>query len=167
MNMLREFARKDARVKLLERPHRGIVPSANEGVAAAAGEFIARMDSDDIAMPRRLELQVQRMRRDDGIVLLGGNYDLVDAQGRLLRHMDPPDDDAALQRTALAGHTPICQPTAMARRAAVERVGGYDVEFTEGAEDLDLYLRLGEIGRLACVQETLLKYRLHPDSISE
>ena len=59
----------------------------------------------------------------------------------------------------------IVQPVAMIRRAALEKAGPYDARYT-GSEDLDMSLRLGEIGRLANLPETLLHYRRHSQSFS-
>jgi hypothetical protein len=91
---------------------------------------------------------------------------LIDAAGRMLTTIIPPADDATLQEHALSGRTPICHPLAMMRRESIEKVGGYDEEFTV-AQDLDLWLKLGEVGKLACVPDVLLRYRQHEESVSE
>jgi hypothetical protein len=75
-------------------------------------------------------------------------------------------DHEAIQQRALAGDCPLNHPSIMMRRAAVQAVGGYHPEF-EPAEDLDLWLRLGEVGRLTNLPEVLMKYRQHPRSFSE
>jgi hypothetical protein len=124
------------------------------------------MDSDDVALPHRFEAQVRALRENPDVVVVGGAYDLIDAAGRLLRREWPPEDDATLQNRCLAGATPICQPVAMIRRTAMEKVGGYDPQAPQ-AEDLDMWLRLGEIGTLTALPQVLLRYRQHADSISE
>src|SRR5438876_37881 len=88
-------------------------------IALSGGEFLARMDADDIALPDRLEIQVRFMREHPDVVLLGGAYELIDGAGRFLTKMIPPLDDATLQEHALSGRTPICHPLAMMRREVV------------------------------------------------
>ena len=166
VGILREIERRDPRVRLFERPHAGIVPAANFGLKQCRGEFLARMDADDIALPDRFAVQVRALRDHPDVVVVGGAYDLIDAAGRFLRREWPPLDDASLQELSLSGMTPICQPLAMMRMSAVRRAGEYD-RVVETAEDNDMWLRLGEIGRLMCVPEVLLKYRQHANSVSE
>src|SRR2546423_5545823 len=164
--MLQDYVREDNRVRLIGRANKGLTASLNEGLKLARGEFIARMDADDVAAPDRLKIQVEYLRAHPEVSLLGGSNELIDDAGRMLTTVVPPPDDATLQEHALSGRTPICHPLAMMRREAVEKVGGYDEEFSV-AQDLDLWLKLGEVGKLACVPEVLLRYRQHEDSISE
>jgi glycosyltransferase involved in cell wall biosynthesis len=166
LRMLRQWERKDSRLKVIECAHRGIVPTVNEGLSLAKSEFIARMDADDVAMPVRFGLQIERMRQDEGVVLVGGAYELIDSAGRLLRRMYPPLDNETIQKQMLAGTPPINQPLAMIRRSALDKVGFYNPEF-EASEDLDLFLRMGEVGKVVCLPQILQQYRIHSSSISE
>src|SRR5206468_9751769 len=164
--ILADFAAKDSRIRVETRANKGLTRSLNEAIGLSRGEFIARMDADDIAMPDHLQTQVNFLRAHSDVVLLGGGYELIDGAGRLLTKIIPPGDDATLQEYALSGRTPICHPLAMMRHDAVNRVAGYD-ESLAVAQDLDLWLKLGEIGNLACVPDILLRYRQHPQSVSE
>jgi glycosyltransferase involved in cell wall biosynthesis len=164
--LLRRWAEKDARIKLISRPNAGLVRSLNEAIEMSAAPLIARMDADDLAMPDRFEKQVRFMREHPEVVLLGTSYELMDADGRKLHVLRQPTDDATLQKHCLAGRTPICHPSAVFRRDAFFRAGAYKEDHWPG-EDLDLWLRLGEVGKLACLDDVLLRYRLHPGSISE
>lgn len=156
----------DPRIKLISRPNKGLTPSLNEAVHLAQGEYIARMDADDLSTPKRFEVQVEFLRSHPEVVLLGGAYDLIDDKTRYLTTITPPGDDATLQEHALSGRTPICHPLAMMHRDAVLKVGGYDETF-KVAQDLDLWLKLGEVGKLAAVKDVLLQYRQHEESVSE
>ncbi len=84
----------------------------------------------------------------------------------MLTTLKPPTDDATIQATLLKGHNAICHPAAMIRRTAMEKVGGYDTRF-KTSQDLDLWLRLGEVGKLANVSAPVLQFRLHESSVSE
>jgi GT2 family glycosyltransferase len=163
---LAEFSRKDTRIRVISRPNKGLTPSLNEALNLASGTYIARMDADDIAMPLRFKTQINYLHRNPNVSLLGGAYELIDDAGRLLTTITPPTDDATLQEHALSGRTPICHPLAMFRRDAALKVGGYDESFAV-AQDLDLWLKLGEVGKMAAVTDVLLQYRQHVNSVSE
>jgi glycosyltransferase involved in cell wall biosynthesis len=163
---LESHARMDSRIRVFFRQNKGLTASLNEALKLAQGEFIARMDGDDVALPDRLKLQVEYLRAHPQVALLGGAYELIDDAGRMLTTVVPSTDDATLQEQALSGRTPICHPLAMFRREAAIKVGGYDEEFVV-AQDLDLWLKLGEVGQLAAVPDVLLRYRQHEQSVSE
>jgi len=164
--IVRRYELKDKRIKFVSRANKGLTKTLNEMFAMSRGEFIARMDCDDVALPERFALQVQALRDDPSLACVGGNFQLIDGDGRLLTTLRPPPDDATIQKQALAGHGAICHPAAMIRREALLRINGYDEEF-KIAQDLDLWLRLGEVGKLANVPSTVLKFRLHEGSVSE
>ena len=71
-----------------------------------------------------------------------------------------------IQRLLLGGISLLHHPCTMARREALLQAGGYD-ESMVASVDLDLWLRLGEIGKLANLPEVLLHYRLHPRSVTQ
>jgi glycosyltransferase involved in cell wall biosynthesis len=152
-------------VRVFQRENRGLVATLNELLQRAQGEFIARMDADDICLPDRFERQLAHLRAHPAVVCVGGDHVLIDERGRRLTTVATLTDDAAIQREALRGHGTICHPSAMLRRAALEQVGGYRAACYP-AEDLDLWLRLGEIGELANLRGAVLQYRLHAQSIS-
>ncbi len=164
--ILRKLAADDSRIKLISRPNKGFLPTLAEAIAASSAPLIARMDADDISRPDRFAKQVAYLEQHPEVVVLGGAYELIDSEGRRLRTMHQPLDHETLVRTCLQGTTPLCHPLTMIRRDALDRVGGYDAS-TFPAEDLDLWLRLSEVGRLACLPDVLLDYRLHSGSISE
>ena len=166
LDVLRPYAERDKRIKLTTRPNKGLTKTLNELFAQSTGDFIARMDCDDVALPDRFATQLAALRSDPALVCVGGCFQLIDADGRVLTTLKPPADDAEIQRQALAGHGSICHPTAMIRREALETIGGSDEAFRI-AQDLDLWLRLGEVGKLGNVPQTVLKFRLHEGSVSE
>jgi glycosyltransferase involved in cell wall biosynthesis len=163
---LQKIAETDTKLKLVVQQNRGLTPTLNIAARLSDSPLIARMDADDIALPHRLEQQVRFFDTHPDCVLLGGAYDMIDELGRRFHRMRPPADDHTLQQHCLAGRTPICHPTAMFTRDAFERVGGYDESYAV-AQDLDLWLRLGEVGAMGCVQDVILQYRQHDKSVSE
>lgn len=160
------YAGRDRRIKVISRPNRGLVVSLNELLRHARAELVARMDADDIALPERFAQQVEFLARHPEVVCVGGACMMIDGAGRYLTTIVHPLEDESIQAAGLAGHTPISHPAAMMRRDALEVVGRYNVAYSV-AEDLDLWLRLGELGKLANLAVPVIKYRLHEKSLSE
>jgi GT2 family glycosyltransferase len=166
LKSLEQYAARDTRIRFITLPNAGLTRSLNEGLAIATGEFVARMDADDIAMPQRFARQVAFLDAHPDIALVGCGYELIDEKDRILDMEIPVGDDEAIQHRHLRGLTTICHPCVMARRQSLASIGGYDESFRV-AQDLDLYLRLGEIGRLANLPAVLMKYRYHSHSTSD
>jgi glycosyltransferase involved in cell wall biosynthesis len=164
--ILQSYAKRDIRIRLLSRENRGLVASLNQLIGIARGKLLARMDADDVSLPERFTLQVKFLQHHPDCVCVGGAQDWIDERGRLLIHRNAAESDAENQTLLLSGQTSINHPSAMMRRQAVLQVGGYD-ETLFLAEDLDLWLRLGEIGKLANLPQTVLRYRQHGRSLSE
>ncbi len=165
LKILEAYAAKDERIRLSTRANKGVSATRNEMLAKAEGEFIAVMDADDIALPERLALQVEFLQSHPDVVCVGGAHEMIDEKGRLLTRLELPLDNDEIQQMILAGHGAICHPCAMIRRTSMIEVGGYDEELV-AAHDMDLWLKLGEIGVLVNMKETLLKYRLNTNSVS-
>ena len=157
---LRRYADADPRIRLTVRANAGLVSTLNEMLRAARGEFIARMDADDVALPNRFKDQLDFLRTHPDIVCVGGAYVRIDERGRRIMTVHFKEDHEAIQESALSGVGPLCHPSVMMRRKAVMQVGGYDHRWVY-AEDLDLWLRLGEVGRLANLPQVVLFYRVH------
>ncbi len=164
-DVARRLAGRDARIRLISRENRGLVATLNELADAAAGSLLARMDADDIALPTRFQTQVDFMQAHAECVCVGGGQILIDEADRKIAPVIAPPDDRRIQEIALQGSGSICHPTAMIRAEVLRAVGGYRRDFYP-AEDLDLWLRLGEAGKLANVPEPVLLYRVHSNSIS-
>jgi glycosyltransferase involved in cell wall biosynthesis len=159
--ILKRYAHRDPRIHLISRPNTGLVVALNEMLAKARGEYIARMDADDIALDMRFEKQVTYLNNHPECVLVGSRVQIIDPEGgeltvlgQALSHEQIVDDFLA-NRGQIIYH-----PAVMFRRQVVMDLGGYDDEMVE-AEDLDLFLRLAEVGRIINLPEPLLKYREH------
>jgi glycosyltransferase involved in cell wall biosynthesis len=165
LQILQQFADQDNRIRLISRGNRGLVASLNQGIELARAPFIARMDADDIAHPERFEQQAAFLFSHADCVVVGSWVETINETGCPIATIKTPADHATIDGQHLSGHTSICHPTVLMRRDPLIMVNGYVLEM-DGAEDLDLWLRLAEIGKLANISRTLLKYRLHNQSIS-
>jgi len=170
--IVRELARAEKRMIVLEQAHAGVAVAANAGAAAARGEFIARMDADDVSHPERLAAQVAFLRaaenRDVGVVgcLVEYGGDRA-ANAGYARHVDwvnslMTPEEIALNRFVEA---PLANPSAMFRRGLVAQLGGYrDGDFPE---DYELWLRWLDAGvRIAKVPRVLLTWHDAPTRLT-
>lgn len=147
----------------------GLVETLNRGIDRACGDYIARMDGDDVCLPDRLAAQVAYLDAHPNTVLLGTKYVYVDDQDQPLLNGIPappypePGTPGYL-RWALLWLTAVQHPTAMFRREALGDLR-YDADYFT-AEDYDLWARLGQVGEVARLPDVHLRYRVNPVGIS-
>lgn len=164
--ILRRAAAQDARVILVERENLGLITTLNEGLERASGEFVARMDADDIAYPHRISTQLRMFAADPDLAMSGCFFDTIYSGGRLL----PRGKADATETTDLRILSRFCtilrHPTVMFRRSRIpEGMLHYD-EAYPCAEDFDLFRRIADHCKVAQTAEPLLAYRLHENSVS-
>lgn len=163
-DIIARYAAKDARIRPIRIRHGGIVDAANAGLDAARAPLIARADADDVAMPQRFEKQVRYLAEHPECVCVGSRMLLIEPygspMGESVHKLTHEEIDAELLR---GSGWAMPQPVAMMRKSAVAGVGGYRNAYL-WSEDLDLFLRLAEVGRLANLPDVLVKYRNHPGS---
>jgi len=151
-------------VRLTNQANIGLIRSLNKGLKLARAEYVARMDADDVSLPRRLEAQVEFMDAHREVGVVGCSIRRIDSSGFTIREVCHPTTHGLIL-WHLCFYTPIAHPTAVYRRAIIERVGGYDVSFAH-AEDRDLWQRVSSVARLANLRQTHLLYRVHSTSVS-
>lgn len=165
LKLLQRYAAQDQRIRLISRPNTGIVGALNDGLAAARGEFVARMDSDDLCMPSRFTCQLEYLQHHQECLAVGSRILLIDEEGWPIRDMCTEQTHEEIDAMNLrGGGAAMNHPAVMFRTAVVRNLGGYRQELIY-AEDLDLWLRLAEIGRLCNLPQALLHYRMHANSI--
>jgi glycosyltransferase involved in cell wall biosynthesis len=164
--ILRDWERRDSRVKLISRPNTGYTRALRDALAIARGSLFARMDADDISRPSRLEQQVRFLTEHPEVVAVGSQVALIDEDGWPIGPATCPLTHKEIEAHLFAGYgAALIHPTVMMRRTAFNAIGGYRSE-REPAEDVDLFLRLGEIGQLANVAEVLFDSRFLLQSVS-
>lgn len=164
LDILQEYAERDGRVRVFAFEHIGLVNILNEGLRLASSPLIARMDADDVAHPKRFERQIQRIKQQPDLVALGSGMDCIDENGRLLKRHTPPVGHEKVMEMML-WQTALAHPTVMMRKEAVLQAGGYRACCVH-AEDYDLWLRLSVLGKMDNLEDSLLQYRIHSQSIS-
>ena len=166
-DLLRRYADQDPRVRFVARPHRGIVPAVCDGIDLARGRYLARMDSDDVAVPHRFERQVAYLDAHPECVIVGSRVMLMDPYGSPVTPTGQKlvHDEIDAELLTEGGGWAMVHPSVMMRTAALRQVGGYRGQVNM-SEDHDLYLRLAEVGRVANLPDVLLWYRRHYKSTS-
>ncbi|MDB5302576.1 MAG: glycosyl transferase family 2 [Phycisphaerales bacterium] len=163
--VLREYAERDPRVRIVTKTNGGVTSALNAGLKIARGEFVARMDADDIAIPDRFAAQLEHFREHPECVAVGCHVMMMDASGVDHERATPITTHEEIAASLWEGHGgALPHFGAMMRRSAVEKIGLYREEFRT-AQDLDLFLRLSEIGRLENVPRVLMRYRVHEGSV--
>jgi glycosyltransferase involved in cell wall biosynthesis len=164
--ILEELARRDSRVRLVSRPNTGYTKALNEALSLARAPYLARMDADDISMPLRFEKQLAYLQAHPECVCVGSRIMTIDPFGSPLYDPKHKLTHEEIEEQLLAGvGWALVHPAAMMLREHVMALGGYRSEM-EPSEDLDLFLRLAERGKLANLPDVLLHYRQHIKSVN-
>lgn len=163
--IIRTIAERDPRVVSIRKPNTGLADSLNVGLARARGEWIARIDADDLAMPTRLARQLAFVRANPGVLYLGSGDRLVDSGACPVRTNRYPPDHKTLKRNLTTIRAFPSHSSSFYHRETVLALGGYRGRVRR-AEDCDLWLRLSEVGELACLPDPLVQIRNHPMRIT-
>lgn len=160
---------RDRRIRVLRNERNlGQIPSLNRGLRHAQGEYVARIDHDDLCLPQRLARQVELLDAQPEVALCGTWVDVVDEEGRLWTPVRGHIRTyVEFLEGVLINRYPFAHPTIMFRRDLVLSLGGYD-ETLAAAEDLDLYRRLALVRRdIRVLEEPLVLYRRHGGQMSQ
>lgn len=150
---------------MLSHANIGLIGTLNGAIPVARGEFIARMDSDDISLPNRIERQLAEFRRKPDLMLCGSDHHLICEDGRILDPWGPrgrlSDREIAIQSMFFA---PFSHPSAMFRRSVFQEGIGYDPGYPH-AEDFDIFRRVAARFRVHKIPERLVAIKRFGDSI--
>jgi glycosyltransferase involved in cell wall biosynthesis len=156
--VLRSWVQRDRRIRVFESLHAlGPSASGNWITSKAAAPLVARMDADDVSHPDRLRREWEVMQGDADVVLVGTLADGIDSRGRRVR---PRDRWRLVGRSSFA---PFPHGSSMFRRVLFEQLGGYR-EACQPWDDLDLFWRMADRGRVVVLPDALYRYRYHVSS---
>ncbi len=153
---------KDSRIQLIiKSENSGYTNSLNYGLNIAKGEYIARMDGDDISLPKRFEKQVAFMDSNKEVVVCGTTFSIIGTNNLI----SVPEMHNNIITGMLAG-CKIAHPSVMLRKSVFTANNiVYDTQM-EPAEDYALWVKLATFGKLHNLQECLLNYRIHNNQVS-
>ena len=165
LEIIKEYALLDSRIKIITRENKGLIYSLNEAIEYSKGEYIARMDADDICEINRLELQRIFLDENEFIDVVGADVFIFSEKSRSTLKM--PRKNSQLESTMLFS-APFIHPTVMIRRRCIKSFG-FDVykEAFKGAEDYELWIRLFNGSNFANIPAYLLSYRQHSNSVTQ
>lgn len=140
-DLLHSYAKRDARVRVIERSENGgIVAASNDGLAAASGDFIALLDHDDLLVPSALAQVAKVIDEYDDVDYIYSDETVINAKGEHVTFRKP---DWSPER--LRGQMYTCHLSVI-RADVVRTVGGFRAGY-DGSQDHDLILRVGEVAR--------------------
>lgn len=163
MEILQSY--NDPRIRIItNEKNLGLTKSLNKGLELARGEYVARMDADDISLPERLERQVNYLNENSKTGVLGTNVQYIDEFGKLHEIQRWPEKDALIKWN-LCFFNPIAHPTVMMRLDLIKKIAGYDENIVY-AQDYDLWVRLISESAFGNLQHILLYLRKSDDNVS-
>lgn len=157
---------KDRRIKLIKNEKNlGLASSLNKGIKAARGDYVARMDADDISLPQRFEKQINFFKAHKDYILVGSQVIWVDKNNNLISGFDTPLKDEDIRKKLIIRNQ-FHHATVMFRRSDIEKLGAYR-DNLNGIEDYDLWFRVIKKGKVANLPERLVKRKIHERALTQ
>lgn len=158
VNIVKEYLAKDSRIRLIENgENMGIPYTRNIGLKEARGKYMAIMDSDDIAMPERIEKQISYLESNPDIDVVGSFYIMFD--GNSEKRIEIPVTRPEEIKIMLMFHNPIANSSTTVRLESIRKNNlRYNLDHFVG-QDYGLWANLSKVGKLAILPEYLMKYR--------
>ncbi len=163
--IIRKYRDQDKRIIAIFKRNTGLADSLNTAIAQARGSWIARIDADDLCEPARLKKQVSFLEGHPQVVLLGSGFMEIDDRGRELSEHLYPSDHRILVSHLQRLQSFFPHSSAIFSRRVIQGLGPYNTLFRK-AQDWELWLRISERGRIACLRECLVRVRKHRQQIT-
>ena len=157
----------DPRIVIINNTrNQGLIRTLNIGINNAHGKYVARLDQDDIALPKRLEVQYNFLENHPKIDLVGSWTECIDTTGKILKISRNPADPVIIRYELLFNNV-MFHSSIFFRTDVIKKNGGYDERdpIAVHSEDYEMYSRPGKELRCANIPEVLFKLRLHGESI--
>ncbi|MBZ9792339.1 glycosyltransferase [Rhizobium sp. 3T7] len=165
LEILQRYRNADDRIRIVSRENRGLIATLNEGIALAKGDLIARMDADDISYPSRFSRQVGLFAQQPELAISGTGIDQL-LGNRVVRGRPNPIYQTGDWHILSMFFTIFLHSTVMYNRNVIpEDMLVYDAGYVH-AEDFDLFGRIARQFPAAMIDESLVAYRIHSDSVS-
>lgn len=157
--LLKNYSKIYKHLKVIHLKKASLSDALNKGINMSQGEYIARMDADDISHPKRIEKQIKFLKKNKSVSIVGTNINLIDHQGNFLRKIYYPLKFKDLKKK-LEVDSYIAHPSVIMRKKIFKKLKGYRFQFCP-AEDYDLWLRAIHHFKIENMKEFLLNYREH------
>lgn len=161
--ILKKYAEKDSRIKIFRfKKNKGLALALNYGLSKAKGKYLARMDADDISMPKRLEKQLKYLKKNPQAVAIGSQVKLINEKGGFIGYKRFPTDSKKIYQM-MGTMMAIQHPTLLTYTKIIKKCPY--VNHTT-AEDVSVFFKLLQYGIFLNTKEVLLKYRIRKNSNS-
>lgn len=163
-HILQQLASQDKRITYIENPKNiGLIQTLNKGLKSCTGKYIARMDSDDISLPQRIEQQVDFLEKNPDIGIIG-SYIQKFGEKKDTWRMEIEND---LIKSSLFYSTCFAHPSVMFRNEIIAKYNlHYDEDYPH-AEDYKLWYDFSKVTQMANLPKILLKYRINKGQVSQ
>ena len=163
-DILNNYSIQDTRIRIFRHENLGLTKSLNKGLNLAKGKWIARIDSDDIALPKRLSLQHEYAIKNK-VKLVGSQYEIIDEDNKKQRQIKIPLNNKELKYNLIKQKAIFPHSSAFFNLSTAKNLGLYREKFTK-SQDYDLYIRFSEKAKIGCIKETAVIIRDHNKRIS-
>jgi len=154
----------NSKIKYISRENKGLVATLNEAILICKGDYIARMDQDDICYPTRVKSQLDFIKKND-IDVCGSSYEIIDESGRIKNIVNAFNEHFEVIISAML--VPFAHPSVMFRNIFKTKGLKYGNKKITFAEDYDLWIKMIQIDlKFGNVDDILLKYRVYGESLS-
>ncbi|MBT7823158.1 MAG: glycosyltransferase [Candidatus Marinimicrobia bacterium] len=158
LELINSFQHKDERIIVINQKHQGITKSLNTGIQICQGEFIVRMDADDIAFDTRLKQQLDFIKKHPDIDIVGSQIVVINEKNKIIKEIkNLPLDDTLIKWDLIFG-TPLLHPTLLIRKTVFNKFGIFNDQFAYG-QDLLMWRRIAKNIKFANLPDKLMKIR--------
>lgn len=163
-SIIKKYAKRDKRIQAFKnKKNVGLVASLNMLLPKTKGQYIARMDADDISLPNRFAKQIALLEANPQLIACGGHEYIINERGRTIAEKYFPTDQTNCYN--LITNVMVIQPPLLMARAQVMRKLKYDNHIFKN-DDISMHFKLLEYGGFSNVDEIIFKYRKRPDSLT-
>lgn len=162
--LIDQYAKQDERIIPIHQKNIGLVATLNKAAGITRGKYIARMDADDISLPRRLETQVKLLDETPDAVLCASCFDVINEHNEFVRLSVAPAHSDDLKRS-MHLYNPIAHGSVMYKKDAFLQAGGYS-NSVGPTEDYDLWIRLARLGSFVYSERSIFRWRMNPEGIT-
>jgi glycosyltransferase involved in cell wall biosynthesis len=167
LSLIKKYASKDDRIVIITRENKGLVYTLNEGIEKSKGDYIARMDADDISLPERFEKQIELMQKEN-IDICGCNFIKINEKGKVIskKYLST---SVLLNKFILCRTVPFAHGSVMIKKSfMIENNLRYGQTKFDKAEDYSLWIEFDKKGaKISNVSAFYFKYRVLENSLSK
>ena len=165
LEILNDLATTDDRIKIITNAENiGLTKSLNRGLLECSGEFVARMDADDVASSDRLEKQYDFMQTHLDVAVCGSQGIYIDHNGNKIGDKDLKLSSDDIKKKLLFNNQCI-HSSLFFRKSIVDELGGYNEQF-KTSQDYELIVRIAKKYQVVNLKDRLIHWRVHPGSVS-